>query len=358
MTISGGSDPGEARTASEYVALLRQLKDGSGLTYRQLEQRAAGRGDVLARSTVADVLRRQGLPRAELVTALVRACDAGADLPRWLAARERLATVEDEDETPPDDRRNTVPADLPQVPDVQVPDLQVPDVPGEHSVRRRGPAPAGSRRVGTASLAALASLCTVGLLVVAAIVLLPEDDDTPTGQKAGSLSSAEPTAADTGPGPAAGYSRIRPSRAPGLCLTEGDVRMPGADRSRTVAVQRPCDQAVPPRTYLQRQDDGLYRIQWRHPQLGTGCLTVLTDGAYHNTLEPWDDCRAGGSAQLFRIEGAGTAGQWRLRPALGDGLCLGMRGAAAEPGTAAVAERCATGGDPAQVFLIGSEAAG
>ncbi|MFD5266408.1 RICIN domain-containing protein [Streptomyces sp. NPDC058335] len=340
MTISGGSDPGEARTASEYVALLRRLKDGSGLTYRQLEQRAAGRGDVLARSTVADVLRREALPRAELVTALVRACDAEADLPRWLAARERLASAEDE--TPRDERQN----------------LTAADIPAEAPVRRRRPASLESRRVGAASLAALASLCTVALLVVAAIVLLPEDDDTPTGREAGSLSSVESTAAATGSGPAAGYSRIRPVRAPGLCLTEGDVRMTGADRSKTVAVQRPCDQAAPPRTYLQRQDDGLYRIQWRHPQHGTGCLTVLTDGAYRNTLEPWDDCRAGGSAQLFRIERAGGAGQWRLRPALDDGLCLGMRGAAAEPGTAAMTERCSAGGNQAQVFLIGSEAAG
>ncbi|MGW1244337.1 RICIN domain-containing protein [Streptomyces bobili] len=352
MTISGGSDPDEARTASEYVALLRRLKDGSGLTYRQLEQRAAGRGDVLARSTVADVLRREALPRAELVTALVRACDAETDLPRWLAARDRLASTEakaeaeaeaaEQEGTPRDERENPAGAQLPD---------------GD-PVRRPRRAPAGNRRVGTASLAALASLCTVALLVVAALVLLPQDEDAPTGKEAGSQASVEPTATVAGPGPAVGYSRIRPVRAPGLCLSEGDVRMTGADRSKTVAVQRPCDQAVPPRTYLQRQDDGLYRIQWRHPQHGTGCLTVLTDGAYRDTLEPWDDCRSGGSAQLFRIERAGAAGQWRLRPALDDGLCLGMRGPAAEPGTAAVSQRCAAAGNQAQVFLIGSEPAG
>ncbi|MET9506592.1 XRE family transcriptional regulator [Streptomyces sp. NPDC006622] len=351
MTISGGSDPREARTASQYVALLRRLKDGSGLTYRQLEQRAAARGDVLARSTVADVLRRAALPRAELVTALVRACGAEADLPRWLAARERLASTQDE--AARDEREPATAAGADDSPDSALLDSRADD-----AVRRRRRAPADSRRVGTASLVALASLCTVALLVVAAIVLLPRDDDAPAGERTGSRSSVEPTPAAAGPGPAAGYSRIRPVRAPGLCLTEGDVRMTGADRSKTVAVQRPCDQAVPPRTYLQRQVDGLYRIQWRHPQLGTGCLTVLTVGAYRGTLEPWDDCRAGGSAQLFRIERAGGPGQWRLRPTLDGGLCLGMRGAATEPGTVAVAERCATGADTAQVFLIGSEPAG
>lgn len=340
MTISGGSDPYEARTASEYVLALRQLKDSSGLTYRQLEERAARRGDVLARSTVADVLRREALPRAELVAALVRACGAGADLPRWLAARERLASAEDE--APGDERGTRAGA----------------DVPGGDPIRRDRRAPADTRRVGTASLAALASLCTVVLLVVAAIVLLPTDDDAPAGDKAGSQSSVRSSAAATGPGPAAGYSRIRPVRAPGLCLTDGDVRMTGADRSKTVAVQRPCDQSVPPRTYLERQDDGLYRIQWRHPQHGTGCLTVLAAGAYRDTLEPWDDCRAGGRAQLFRMERAGGPGQWRLRPALDDGLCLAMRGAAGAAGAVAMTERCATGANTAQVFLIGAEPAG
>ncbi|MGJ3559792.1 helix-turn-helix domain-containing protein [Streptomyces sp. INA 01156] len=94
MAISGGTEPGEARTPAEYVGLLRRLKEHSGLTYRQLEERAAERGDVLARSTLADVLRRDALPRAELVAALVRACGPGEDVAEWLAARERLAEYE------------------------------------------------------------------------------------------------------------------------------------------------------------------------------------------------------------------------------------------------------------------------
>ncbi|WP_338119097.1 helix-turn-helix domain-containing protein, partial [Streptomyces prasinopilosus] len=94
MAISGGSEPGGARTPAEYVGLLRRLKEHSELTYRQLEERAAERGDVLARSTLADVLRRDALPRAEVVAALVRACGPGEDVTEWLAARERLAESE------------------------------------------------------------------------------------------------------------------------------------------------------------------------------------------------------------------------------------------------------------------------
>ncbi|WP_175583833.1 hypothetical protein [Amycolatopsis orientalis] len=69
---------------------MRALKVRSGLTLRQLEDRAAANGDVLARSTVADVLRRQTLPRPELVVAFVRACGERHRLPEWIQAYDRL----------------------------------------------------------------------------------------------------------------------------------------------------------------------------------------------------------------------------------------------------------------------------
>ncbi|MEV6924771.1 tetratricopeptide repeat protein [Dactylosporangium sp. NPDC051485] len=74
-----------------FVALLRQLKQDSGCTYRQLEARAAQRGDVLARSTIADTLRREALPRPETLVAFVRACAPRQDVQAWLEARARLA---------------------------------------------------------------------------------------------------------------------------------------------------------------------------------------------------------------------------------------------------------------------------
>ncbi|MEW2401616.1 XRE family transcriptional regulator [Streptomyces sp. NPDC046862] len=367
MAIMGGPDPAEARTASEYVAQLRGLKEGSGLTFRQLEQRAAAQGDVLARSTLADALRRDGLPRAEVVAALVRACGAGQDVPQWLAARERLAATEREapetgsraaGPTGSEDSSRTSPAPAPAPAPVPAP------------VPSPAPSPSPSPEAGrwgrtraTASLVALASLGTVALLVVGALVLLPQGggtaDDPAKGDASGGA-TMNPAATPVLPGPEPGFSRIRPARAPELCLTDGAFFGDGADRSKVVAVQRPCAEAVPPRTKLLRADDGLYRIQWRHPKEGTGCLTVLGEGPYRGTLEPQNDCRAPGAAQRFRVEKAGDQGsRWRLRPAQGDGLCVTMRGNAGEVGAVAATERCAQeGGDgngDAQVFLIGPE---
>ncbi|MEK8106713.1 helix-turn-helix domain-containing protein [Micromonospora sp. M12] len=95
--ISGESDddhgelrPDEAADPAEFIEMLRQLKDRSQLTYRQLEQRAAA-GDVLARSTAAGILRRSTLPRPEVVAAFVRACGAEDQVETWLQARHRLA---------------------------------------------------------------------------------------------------------------------------------------------------------------------------------------------------------------------------------------------------------------------------
>lgn len=81
---------------AEFVTQLRRLKAWSGLTYRQLERRAAERGDVLPPSTVATALKRESLPRTELVRALVTACGGDEDtVERWVAARRRLAAGEE-----------------------------------------------------------------------------------------------------------------------------------------------------------------------------------------------------------------------------------------------------------------------
>ncbi|MFI9237265.1 peptidoglycan-binding protein [Streptomyces sp. NPDC053079] len=94
MASQGDMAPHGARDAAEFVALMRQLKERSGLTYRQLEERAAGRGEVLARSTLADALRREALPRSEMLSAFVRACGDDHEVDAWLEARDRIAAAE------------------------------------------------------------------------------------------------------------------------------------------------------------------------------------------------------------------------------------------------------------------------
>ncbi|MFE3070113.1 helix-turn-helix domain-containing protein [Streptomyces sp. NPDC059247] len=88
-------DPRGAGTPAEFRAHLQDLKERSGLTYRELAARAAEHGDVLPRSTVANMLARATLPREELLTVFVRACGLPPEEAEvWRRARNRLARRE------------------------------------------------------------------------------------------------------------------------------------------------------------------------------------------------------------------------------------------------------------------------
>ena len=71
-------DPRRSASAAEFVTEMRRLRAWSGLTFRQLERNAAEAGDVLPHSTLVDALRRDRLPREDLLRAFVRACGLGA----------------------------------------------------------------------------------------------------------------------------------------------------------------------------------------------------------------------------------------------------------------------------------------
>ncbi len=84
--------PGDAKSAAEFVELLRRLKAWSGLSYRDLERQARAHGASLPASTIATALKRDSLPHLELVATLVRAAGAGPEqVRRWIAARRVLA---------------------------------------------------------------------------------------------------------------------------------------------------------------------------------------------------------------------------------------------------------------------------
>ncbi|MEJ3653417.1 hypothetical protein WEH80_10570 [Actinomycetes bacterium KLBMP 9759] len=84
--------PAAATDAAAFVADLRRLKAWSGRSFRQLEREAAAAGDPLPASTVATMLGRSRLPRAELLVTFLQACGLDEDDRRpWLDVRATIA---------------------------------------------------------------------------------------------------------------------------------------------------------------------------------------------------------------------------------------------------------------------------
>ncbi|MEU7246097.1 ATP-binding protein [Streptomyces sparsogenes] len=112
--------PGAARTAAEFVALLRAMKTRSGLSYRALERRARRAGDQLPTSTLSGALNRLSLPSEDVVAALVRACGGSPQTVReWVEARHALALREQA--APATDPSATNPSATGTAPDAQAP---------------------------------------------------------------------------------------------------------------------------------------------------------------------------------------------------------------------------------------------
>ncbi|MFG1871083.1 peptidoglycan-binding protein [Micromonospora arborensis] len=81
----------QAVTAGEYVALLRDVRRCSGLTYREISRRASAAGHWLPPSTLATMLGRTTLPRERTVVALLAAFDtSAAEVERWVQLRRDL----------------------------------------------------------------------------------------------------------------------------------------------------------------------------------------------------------------------------------------------------------------------------
>ncbi|WP_058042036.1 XRE family transcriptional regulator [Streptomyces roseifaciens] len=279
-----------ARDAGEFTDRMRRLKERSGLTYRELEQRAQDRGEVLPRSTLSDVLQRQSLPRPELLVAFLHVCgvEDEREIAAWLETRTRIEG-----------------------------------------------ASGSRRRLRSKPLAAAVAVIAVLLLAAGVWTLLPDDEGE----------ARTPAAAAV-----RGWVEIRPARAPHLCLTEGRDRS-GAYTS-AIAAQRPCKEARPPHTYLKPVHDGPdapHYIEWHHPTHGRGCLTIRRSAPAKGMLEPWDACTRANKDQQFRVEPAGTESRYRLR-AESTSQCIGISSDDTRPEAEAVEKRCADG--PEQQFLI------
>jgi hypothetical protein len=345
MGTQGELSPYEARNAAGFIALLQQLKERSGLTYRQLEERAARSGDVLARSTLADILRRTSLPRPDVLAAFVRACGDGRRVDAWLDARARIAA----DAAAAPEAVFDAAADT--VPDVS-PDATA-DVKADAKAGAKADVEAGAKTGAKTGAEArpwpwpwaagptrpwlrwtrgrtVALVASAPLLALGAWGLLPDSSG-----RAGAPVS-----------PADGWVTIRPARTSDLCLTDGRDR--AGVYGSAVAVQLACARATVPRTFLEPAGEGLYRIQWHHPQMGKGCLTVMSTGKVKGMIEPRDDCD---QATLFQFEptGADSTEGFRLRPA-NSSRCVGIAGDDTTEGAEAVEERCTGAAD--QRFLV------
>ncbi|MCG5471984.1 hypothetical protein LADH09A_006019 [Micromonospora sp. LAH09] len=357
---TGELRPDEATDPAEFVDLLRRLKDRSRLTYRQLEQRAAATGDVLARSTAADILRRSTLPRPEVVAAFVRACGAEDQVETWLRARHRLAVGTYAPTSPAPDRQpadGTTP-DHSTTGDHQTVDDTAPDDRPADDSTVPDLRPSDATRVGGASAARarwfarpVPLVLLVGVLLAAlgvGVWMQRPDDEQRESSAAGNPSASPEASASPTIGPDALLSQIRPARSPQLCVSEGRDRT--GEYGSQVAVQISCAEATPPDTYVEPAAGGLYFIKWNHPEHGPGCLTVRGEDPGRNMLEPVSKCAQSNPSQLFRFEPTGSVPtSYRIRPTRTD-LCVGLRDDDTEVSAEALVEPCTNG--PDQVFLI------
>ncbi|MFJ6016418.1 helix-turn-helix domain-containing protein [Streptomyces sp. NPDC092952] len=316
-----GPDPRRARDASEFAALLRALKDASGLTFRELAQRAEAAGDVLPRSTIANMLARNSVPREELLAAFVRACGPGPDGVRdWLAVRAELAAH----------GHRTATGDAPAAPAGEPPAGALSGEPPTVPL----PVPAAPRRR-TRVLAAVVLAAAVLAAGVTAAVLVP--DGGRGGDRDGDRVKGPAN------GPVAGREVRLRSVHSGFCFSEER----GTDRGWLYQV--PCGRETAPVFSLRPLGDETWRIATDHPDYGKGCTGVI-DGAPDAGAPLQDqECGLRGRAEEFLIRPAGTPAEgYRIVPAH-TRLCVGTEDRSAERGAKLVQMSC-EGPDRGTVF--------
>ncbi|MFF0160979.1 RICIN domain-containing protein [Streptomyces sp. NPDC005263] len=286
----------EVGDAAEFVALLRRLKEQSGLSYRQLEERAAERGEVLPRSTLADVLRHDALPRLEMLEAFLRACGEERNTESWAQARQRIAatgvsprTEKKNGEGPGDSLAHGRLGDspLPEAEPLPAPARQARDRQESWSVRTGGPWPSrlDFRLFGSRKRLLGAALISVVLVGGGYFMLAVVDDDK-----------------EDLPSPTAGTYRIR-SLMSSLCLSERD------GEERGYVSQADCGNSL---TYaLEEKGNGVYRIRSLHPVFGYGCLGVEAGSRNGGARIQHDYCGHRGASEQFRLKQA-RAGGYRL----------------------------------------------
>ncbi|MFI0984633.1 helix-turn-helix domain-containing protein [Streptomyces exfoliatus] len=300
-------DPRGARTPAEFLARLQALKDRSGFTYRELSARAEARGDLLPRSTVANMLSRATLPREELLTAFVRACGvAPAELESWrkvrseLAGRGAYAPAEEAgteaagpeaagtDEPGPEGAGSE--AD-------QVPGSPAPPSSWPEAAEPPATPPPGTRfriRRAVVATVAVAGLVLAGVSVVAAF------RDGRTGHAGHGGQAGQPSGTPAAPAaPAAGDVRIRVTGTD-FCL--GERRGTRSGRIH----QLPCAEAGVPLYSLAAVSGGRWRIVSDHPDYGPGCSGIPSGGRIPAAAYEDSECGDPSRVETFALQPYGT----------------------------------------------------
>lgn len=329
--MEGLAPPG-VRDAAEFTAALRELRVRTGLSYRQLERRAARSGDVLPASTLSTALSRNTLPREQLLTAYIRAC-GGDDrtVESWTALRTTLAVASVKDPEPAE-----------PTPAAATPPLTPPPTTAEPEPDPQPPSRTRRRLAMAAGVLALAA-------VVALAVALTDGTQAPAQNNATSTTHpTSTTTAATQPPPAQaprnGIQKIRLAHS-GLCIGEGPQQ---SNETRIVLGQHDCATATPP-TELERLTDGTYRIKLHNAEYGVGCATVDYGGTHDGLLLAGDSCGPNRADQKFTLEPAN--GGHRLRSVPGAAYCVGTLSGRTDPGVQLIQSPC--NGQASQLFVFG-----
>jgi Ricin-type beta-trefoil lectin domain-like len=325
--IDAAWDPSTARTPAEYVALLRQVRDRSGLSYRRIQRRAEAAGETLPASTLATMLGRSTLPREELVIALLRACGAAPDeIDRWVEARRDIASntavPPSNAATPPSN--GTVPASNGTTPSSN--GFTATSDSTESQTGTAGLHPSNIDVGAQVRAAHPRRRALFGTIVSAIVVLLVAGSGAlvaalghrggrgPSAQSAPPVTSPPQAAVIPDP-PAGGNYRIRATHS-NRCLSERPY--PTDDDH---IYQTSCDRVVPAMS-LDRVG-GNYLIRTLHPEFGAGCMGVENADRQIGAVVADDYC-AGADAVEFRLEPVGgPVPGFRLRP-VHSGLCVGV----------------------------------
>ncbi|MFF0154427.1 RICIN domain-containing protein [Micromonospora sp. NPDC005203] len=309
-------DPATAGSHAEYVALLRQFREQSELTYRQLQRRAESNGRSLPSSTLHDMLGRDTLPRQELVVALLAA--AGADdreISRWVDARRALLLG------------------------------QQPSGGRAGSAVETGAAPSGNDEAASPNPRRPRRwLLSVGLVTVAAAVTIVVSLNAAHLSGRDDASPPRPPQVESSSGvgskpPDNGFYRIRAAHS-GHCLSERPDREDGA------VYQVDCGQVFVDRA-LDRTDGG-YLIRTFHPREGPGCMGVQDASMAIGGVVSDDFCTEPDAKEFTLEPVSAPLSGFRIRPTH-SGLCLGVLGASTRRWAPIRQEACDRNGS-GQVF--------